>query len=110
MCRHKAIEIVFLIEGYGTMKDTVLVWRFHGAMYDGVTIAKVIVYTLTNPKLITFKAFNQYYHHHNHVIRVSVQLVEGLLSAFGFCGAPLSTTDRGAPQNPSASNGPLTSV
>ena len=63
--------VIFYVLGYGGLNDTVLIWRFHGAMYDGVTIAKIIVYALTNPKFITFKAFSQYYHHHNHVIKVS---------------------------------------
>lgn len=75
------INDLFFFVGYGTLSDTVLIWRFHGTMYDAVTIAKIIVYALTNPKFITFKAFNQYYHHHNHVIKVRNYMNAGYVSS-----------------------------
>jgi len=45
--------------GYGVLSDTAVIWRFHGAMYDAVTIAKILAYTLSNPKLMHFKQFSQ---------------------------------------------------
>ncbi|KAF6028391.1 hypothetical protein EB796_013280 [Bugula neritina] len=57
-----------IASGYGTLQDRVLVWRFHGAMYDGVTLAKILTFTLTNPHNILFRAHDQYFHRNDHLV------------------------------------------
>jgi len=40
-------------------------------MYDGVTLAKILTFTLTNPHNILFRAHDQYFHRNDHLVKVN---------------------------------------
>lgn len=65
-----AISCHRFVLGYGGHNAKVLIWRFHGSVYDGVTIAKVLSYALTNPKIMSFKPNTQSQLYGSHIARV----------------------------------------
>ena len=74
--RTSNMSIILLptIIGYGSMKDIVLLWRFHGCMYDGVTIAKVLAYALGTPSNIDFRPNSHYFNKWDHIIKVCMSM------------------------------------
>ncbi|XP_067946162.1 uncharacterized protein [Watersipora subatra] len=60
---------LIISKDYGSSKDVVLLLRFHGSMYDGITIAKILAYAVGNPPNFIFTPRGQYFLYKSHILK-----------------------------------------